>query len=39
MVKLKENPRLLVTLNEKADLPVDDAALALRKRWLGSKVK
>jgi predicted metalloprotease with PDZ domain len=39
MVKLTENPRLLVTLNEKADLPVGDAALALRKRWLGSKVK
>ena len=38
MVKLTENPRLTVILNEKADLPVSEAALALRKRWLESKI-
>jgi len=38
MVKLTENPRLTVILNEKADLPVSEAALVLRKRWLESKI-
>lgn len=39
MIKLVENPRLIVLPNEKADLPVSDGALAVRKRWIESKVK
>jgi predicted metalloprotease with PDZ domain len=38
MMKLIENPRLIVVLNEKADLPVSENAVALRKRWMESKV-
>ncbi|NIJ53978.1 M61 family metallopeptidase [Dyadobacter arcticus] len=36
---LIENPRLLVVLNENANLPVSDEMKKFRKDWLGSKVK
>lgn len=39
MVKLSENPRYIVELNEKHDLPIDGAVTVFRKRWLDSKVK
>jgi predicted metalloprotease with PDZ domain len=39
MIKLAENPRLVVIPNEKLNLPVTDAMQALRKSWLDSKVK
>lgn len=39
MMKLAENPRLVVIPNEKLNLPVTDAMLALRKSWLDSKVR
>ncbi|MBE9463015.1 M61 family metallopeptidase [Dyadobacter subterraneus] len=39
MIKLVENPKLVVLPNEKADLPLGDGAVAIRKRWIESKVK
>lgn len=39
MLTLKENPRLVVELNESAGLPVTDEMNKFRKDWLGSKIK
>ncbi|MCF0055675.1 M61 family metallopeptidase [Dyadobacter sp. CY356] len=39
MMKLVENPKLIVLPNEKADLPLGDGAMAIRKRWIESRVK
>ncbi|MCF2446379.1 PDZ domain-containing protein [Dyadobacter sp. CY345] len=39
MMKLIENPRLVVLPNEKLNLPVTEEMLSFRKKWLDSKVK
>ncbi|MDQ6480244.1 PDZ domain-containing protein [Dyadobacter sp. LHD-138] len=39
MMKLAENPRLVLVPNEKLNLPVTDAMQAFRKSWLDSKVR
>lgn len=39
MMKLTENPRLVVIPNEKLNLPATETMQALRKSWLDSKVK
>jgi len=39
VMKLSENPRMIVITNEKLNMPVTEAMQALRKNWLGTKVK
>jgi len=39
MIKLIENPRLIVLTNEKLSLPVTEEMLSFRKTWLDTKVK
>lgn len=39
MLKLIENPRLVVLPNEKLNLPVTEEMFSFRKKWLDSKVK
>ncbi|WAC14411.1 M61 family metallopeptidase [Dyadobacter pollutisoli] len=39
MLTIAENPRLIVTLNEEANLPVTAEMKKFRKEWLDSKIK
>jgi predicted metalloprotease with PDZ domain len=39
MITLKENPKLIVTLNEKDGLPVTAEMKKFREEWLDSKIK
>jgi predicted metalloprotease with PDZ domain len=39
MMKLTENPRLIVVPNEKLNLPVTDAMQSLRENWLNSRMR